>query len=235
MTITVAMSAWLFRPCYPVGSGSQLSYFISRRASSAQAGSLSLSHNGMAARNSSRAAVRLPALSASLPSSRCARPWTHLRPSTAIARFRSAPARPRPSQRGARGAALVAPERVFAEHPRPPVVGEPREALVQEALGVRRAAGAQQRRSALEPHQPVARIVLAQHRQLLQRVVVPLLAVVEQDEREPRVGLVVAAVGGGALRSAAARARVRRRSRPRRPPSAAAATASRRCSGRCRR
>ena len=84
---------------------------IKRLASSAQAWSLSLSHNGMAARNSSRAAARLPALSASFPSSRWARPCTHLRPSLAIACFNSAAASSSAQRRRARRRACSATAR----------------------------------------------------------------------------------------------------------------------------
>ena len=206
-----------------------------RFASSAQAWSLSLSHNGMAARNSSRAAARLPALSASFPSSTCARPCTHLRPSLAIAslqlgaRLRRGPARRAPRR------ACSATRRVFAEHARTPVVREARHAVVEDAHGVRRPAGTQQRRAVLEPHQAIARIGLPQRRQLLQRVVVPFLAVVQQHEREARVGLVLAADTRRLLPPAEDRARVRRRSPRRTRPSGPAATASRRCTDMCRR
>ena len=73
------------------------------------------------------------------------------------------------------------------------------EPVAEEPLGVGRAAGPQRRRSRFEPHQTVARIAFPQRRQLLQRIVVPLFAVVEQDQREARLGLIVAAVGGGVL------------------------------------
>src|SRR5262252_8791009 len=93
----------------------------------------------------------------------------------------------RPAVPRARGPSLVVPERVLAEHAWARVAGKPREPFVEESLGLRVAAAAQRRRSALEPREAVARIQLAQHRELRERVGVPLLAVVEQDQREARV------------------------------------------------
>ena len=49
-------------------------------------------------------------------------------------------------------------------------------------------------RPGFEPHQAVSRILLPQNRELLQRVVIPLFAVVDQDQREARVRLVVAPI-----------------------------------------
>src|SRR6266550_6202270 len=91
---------------------------------------------------------------------------------------------PRLAQRGPRGAALVLPERLLAEHPWPLVVGKPGEAFGQEALRLRGAAGAQARGAALQPHQAIPRVLLAQLCQRLQRIVIPLFAVVKQQQRE---------------------------------------------------
>src|SRR5882672_7486164 len=67
-----------------------------------------------------------------------------------------------PAQRAPRGAPLVVPERILAEHPLPRVRGETRKSLVECALGVGRAPRAQIRRAGLEPHEPIARIPLSQ-------------------------------------------------------------------------
>ena len=112
-------------------------YFSRRRASSDVSGSLSLSASGIAARNSAAAAALFPAFSASLPSSRWLRAWTHLRPSSRE-RLLQVGLGVGAAERGARRAALVEPQRVLAEHPRPRVVGEAREPVGQEPLGVGR-------------------------------------------------------------------------------------------------
>src|SRR6185295_3281148 len=90
----------------------------------------------------------------------------------------------RPAQRRPRGAALVLPQRLLAEHPWPLVVGKPGEAFGQEALRLRGAAGAQARGAALQPHQTVPRVLLAQLREHLQRIVIALFALVQQHQRE---------------------------------------------------
>src|SRR5216684_8277285 len=64
--------------------------FRSSLASSAGAGSLSLSHRVMAARSSCRAAARFPPLRSSRPSSRYDRPCTQFRASRSTALFKSA-------------------------------------------------------------------------------------------------------------------------------------------------
>ena len=168
-----------------------------RRASVADARSLSASPNAAAVWSAARAAAWLalpPALSISFPSSRCARPCTHLRPSDEtdlpqilFRLFAAAERRPR-------GAPLVEPQRLFAEHPFALVVGEPCQPLVQKAFGIGGTPGAQRGRPTLQPRQPVPRVSSAQERELLQRLVVPLFAVVHEHQREPGVFLVFAAV-----------------------------------------
>ena len=102
----------------------------------------------IAARIRRRPPALLPALSASLPSSRWLRPWTHLRPSRPNRLLQV-----RGRLRG-RGRAPRAPHRACSTRARPRrtsaagVVGEPRQSLAEEPLGVRRPPGAQAGRSA---------------------------------------------------------------------------------------
>src|SRR5262245_60947968 len=93
----------------------------------------------------------------------------------------------RPAERRARGAALVSPQRILAEHPRTAIGGEAREPVVDEPLRVGSASGAQIRRSRLEPHETILRILLPQLRELVERLGIALLAVIYKDKREPRV------------------------------------------------
>src|SRR5207253_644001 len=70
---------------------------------------------------------------------------------------------------GACRAAAVVPQRFFAEHPRPRIARELLHPLVQHALGIRWTFRAEQRRSALEAQQSIARVAVSQRLQLPQR------------------------------------------------------------------
>src|SRR5262245_6686896 len=104
-----------------------------------------------------------------------------------------------PAERDTSRAALEVPERVFAKHPLPRIACEARKPFVERALGVCGAPRAEQRRTGLQPHEPIPRIALSQRGKRLQRIVVPLLPVVDKDECETRVVLVFGAERGRLL------------------------------------
>src|SRR5215472_10501537 len=96
------------------------------------------------------------------------------------------------SEGSARRAAFIPPQRGLAEHPRTRVVRESCKAVAQKTFGIGGSSCPEARRAALEPHQPVSRKLIAERRKQLERVVVPSLSVVKQEERESCVLLVVA-------------------------------------------
>src|SRR5439155_10353539 len=96
---------------------------------------------------------------------------------------------------GSRKPAFVKPDRLLAEHPRTCVVREPGESLVDEALGFRRSSRSDRGGSALEPREAIPGVPPPELLQDVQSVVVALLAVVQQDQRESRIVLTVAAEG----------------------------------------
>ena len=93
-----------------------------------------------------------------------------------------------------RRAPFIKPQGVFAEHPWAVIVGEPRKPLGQEAFSVGGTPGAERSRASLQPDKTVLRILCTQRLELLQRLVVHLLAVIDKDQGEARVLLIVAAI-----------------------------------------
>jgi len=83
---------------------------------------------------------------------------------------------------------LQAPQRLFAEHAASRVPRRHGQAVIDPAQGICRASGAQGGGAGLEPQQPIARIHVAQSGQHVERVVPALLTVVEEDQREARLG-----------------------------------------------
>src|SRR6185436_10046473 len=103
------------------------------------------------------------------------------------------------TDRGACFATLLEPHRLFAVHARPGVARKAIDALGQRPVGFSMPAGPQQRAAGLEPEQAIAREFRSQPLELLKRLAVALLAVVEQHERHARVDAVVAGIVGRLL------------------------------------
>ena len=187
-------------------------------------------------RGRARAPARSPPFSASLASSRCARPCTQPRPSSAIALVRSSRASAVRPTRGARRAALVVPERVLAEHARRAC---PRRSAPFPSSRHRSASAGRPARRLVDPiSSQTSRL-----RGYRFRSIVELLSAHRRTaSRGCRGGPARSARRPGCRRgrrppprSAAAPFPCRRRSRPCRRSSAAAARAPRRGSDTCRR
>src|SRR5262252_3298112 len=103
------------------------------------------------------------------------------------------------TERRACGAALVQPQRLFAEHLRTWVARIAGQAVGQELVRVSRSARAEARGSAFKPHYSIAWKCLTQLRELRERIVIAAFAVVHHEQREPRVRLIVAGIRSGPL------------------------------------
>ena len=93
----------------------------------------------------------------------------------------------------------VPPSRFLADSPRPFVARESCESFFKRRFGLGEASRSQRRAASLEPKQTLAGIPPLQFADHAQRIVVSRLAVVHEDEREPRVGLDVARITGMVL------------------------------------
>ncbi len=96
-----------------------------------------------------------------------------------------------------RRAAVVAPARLLAERAGARVARQSTHAVLDCRSRLVEPSGPKCGASGFEPEQAIAWIQLLQFVNHAQRVVVPLLAVVDDDEREAGIGLDVARVGGG--------------------------------------
>src|SRR5215472_3538913 len=103
------------------------------------------------------------------------------------------------TERRARGAALVQPQRLFAEHLGTWVARIAGKTVGEELVRVSGSARAEARGYAFEPHYSIARKFLKQLRELRQRVLIAAFAVVHHEQGEPCVRLIVASIGSGAF------------------------------------
>src|SRR5215475_16224340 len=103
------------------------------------------------------------------------------------------------TERRARDAALVQPQRLFAEHLGTWVARIAGKAVGEELVRISGSARAEARGSSFEPHYSIAWKCLTQLRELRQRVVIAAFAVVHHEQREPRVRLIVAGIASGPL------------------------------------